>query len=194
MRQDMTRYKRGLPLTNRDELLQMAQDAESFLLEFETEMRAAGLTPDARQTESNQATPAPYKPTYRAMEDRLGGARDVRERLGTRPIPTQDMRECNHCKRIGHIARQCPELPRTPLPPPPSTRPQATRVDGLAAHKTDGAVCSACKKPGHVEAQCWATHPELLPADLLKKRRVAMSAGNRKRRKAAEYISPGYVF
>ena len=104
------------------------------------------------------------------------------------------MRECNHCKQIGRIARQCPKLPRTPLPPPPATRPQATRVDGLAAHKTDGEVCSACKKPGQVEAQCWATHPEQLPADLLKKRQAAMSAGNRKRRKAAEYTSPGYVF
>ena len=67
-------------------------------------------------------------------------------------------------------------------------------MDGLAAHKIDGAVCSACKKPGHVEAQCWATHPELLPAELLKKRQSAMSAGNRKRRKAAEYTSPGYAF
>ena len=48
MRQDMIRYKKGEPLMDRDELLQLAQDAESFLLEFETEMRAAGLQPDAR--------------------------------------------------------------------------------------------------------------------------------------------------
>ena len=53
MRLDMMRFKKGLLLTNRDELLQLAQDSESFLLEFETEMRAAGLTPDARQTENN---------------------------------------------------------------------------------------------------------------------------------------------
>ena len=73
MRQDMIRFKKGLPLTDRDELLQLAQDADSFILEFETEMRAAGLTPDARQTESNQTTPPPYKPTHRPKEDRLGG-------------------------------------------------------------------------------------------------------------------------
>ena len=84
MRQDLMRFKKGLSLTDRDELLQLAQDAESFLLEFEIEMRAAGLTPDARQTESNQTTPPPYKPTHRPMEDRLGARRDVRERLGTR--------------------------------------------------------------------------------------------------------------
>ena len=48
MRQDMIRYKKGEPLTDRDELLQLAQDAESFLLGFMTEMRAAGLQPDAR--------------------------------------------------------------------------------------------------------------------------------------------------
>ena len=153
MRLDMMRFKKGLLLTNRDELLQLAQDSESFLLEFETEMRAAGLTPDARQTENNQTTPPLYKPSHRLLEDRRGGVRDIRDRLGMKPIPTQDMRECNHCKQIGHIARQCPDLPSTFLPPPPPTRPTATRVDDLAAHKTDGAVCSTCKKPGHVEAQ-----------------------------------------
>ena len=194
MRQDMMRFKKGLPLTDRDELLQLAQDAESFLLEFETKMRAARLTPNARQTDNNQTITPPYKPTHRPMEDKLGDGRDVRERLGTRSVPTQDMRECNHCKQIGHIARQCPDLPRTSLPPPPAHRLPTARMDGLAAHKTDGAVCSACKKPGHVEAQCWATHPELLPAELLKKRQSAMSAGNRKRCKAAEYTSPGYAF
>ena len=81
MRQDTMRFKKGLPLTDRDELLQLAQDAESFLLEFETEMRAASLTLDARQTDNNQTTPPSYKPTHRPMEDRLGGGRDVRERL-----------------------------------------------------------------------------------------------------------------
>ena len=155
MRQDMMRFKKGLPLTDKDELLRLAQDSESFQLEFETEMRAAGLTPDARQTDSGQSAPPPYKSSHRPIEERLGGGTiDVRDRLGTRHIPSQDTRECNHCKQIGHIARQCPDLPRTPLPPPPLPRTTNTRMDGLAAHKTDGAMCTACKKPGHVEAQC----------------------------------------
>ena len=112
MRQDMIRYKKGLPMTDKDELLRLAQDAESFLLEFETEMRAAGLTPDERHTDSGQPAPPPHKPTHRPMEERLGGGnRDVRERLGPRVPPTQDTRECNHCKQIGHIARLCPDLP-----------------------------------------------------------------------------------
>ena len=136
----------------------------------------------------------PYKSSRRPLEERRGGVRVIRDRLGTKPIPTQDMRECDHCKQIEHIARQCLDLPGKSLPPPPPTRPTATRVDGLAAHKRDGAVCSACKKPDHMEAQCWATHPELLPAELLKKRPSTMSAGNRKRCKAVEYTSPGYVF
>ena len=180
-------------MTDKDELLRLAQDVESFLLEFETEMRAAGLTPDERHTD--QPPPPPHKLPHRPMEDRLGGgSRDVRDRLGSRVPPTQDNRECNQCKQIGHIARLCPNLPRTSLQPTPLPRMENARVDGLAAHKTDGAVCTACKKPGHVEAQCWQTHPELLSADLLKKRQSAMSVGNRKRRKAAEYTSPGYLF
>ena len=67
-------------------------------------------------------------------------------------------------------------------------------LDSLAAHKTKGAVCSACKKPEHVEAQCWATHPELLPPELLKKREAAMNVNNRKRSKASEFTSPNYQF
>ena len=79
---------------------------------------------------------------------RLGG-RDIKDRLGSRADHTPDMRECNQCKKIGHIARNCPELPRTSLPGPPPSRPQMIPLDSLAAHKTNGAVCAACKKPGH---------------------------------------------
>ena len=101
MRKNMMRFKKGLPLTDKDELLKLAQDSESFLQEFETEMRAAGLTPDARQTDSGQSTPPSHTPSHRPIEERLGGGtRDVRDRLGTRMVPTQDTRECNHCKQI----------------------------------------------------------------------------------------------
>ena len=43
MREDMRRFKKGDALVDKDELLKMAQDSEAFLLEFETEQRAAGI-------------------------------------------------------------------------------------------------------------------------------------------------------
>ena len=151
MREDMRRFKNGDPLVDKDELLKMAQDSETFLLEFETEQRAAGLTPDARDTEIGHTMPIHPKAPPRPMEDRLGG-RDIKDRLGSRPDHAPDMRECNQCKKIGHIVGNC--LPRTILPGPPPSRAQMIPLDSLAAHKTNGAVFSACKKPGHVEAQC----------------------------------------
>ena len=153
MREDMRRFKKGDPLVDKDELLRMAQDSEAFLREFETELRVAGLTPDPRDTEIGQPTPIPPKAPSRPMEDRLGG-RDIKDRLGSGPDHTLDMRECNKCKKIGHIAKNCPELPRGGLPGPPPARTSTIPLDSLAAHKTNGAVCSACKKPRHVEAQC----------------------------------------
>ena len=150
MREDMRRFKNRDPLVDKDELLRMAHDSEAFLQEFETEQRAAGLTPDARDTEIGHPTPIHPKAPPRPMEDRLRG-RDIKDRLGSRTDHTPDIRECNQCKKIGHIARNCPELPRTILPGPPPSRPQMIPLDSLAAHKTNGAVCSGCKKPGHVE-------------------------------------------
>ena len=75
MREDMKRFKNGDPLVDKDELLKMAQDSEAFLQWFETEQRAAGLTPDARDTEIGHTTPSHPKATPRPMEDRLGGER-----------------------------------------------------------------------------------------------------------------------
>ena len=121
MREDMKRFKNGDPLVDKDELLKMAQDSEAILLEFETEQRAAGLTPDARDTEIGRTTPSHPKATPRPIEDRLGG-RDIKERLGSRPNHIPNMRECNQCKKIGHIARNCPDLPRSVLPGPPPPR------------------------------------------------------------------------
>ena len=157
-----------------------------------------GLTPSPRDTDISFPAPAfPPKTAPRNMEERLGGGgKDIRERLGPRHEPTQELRECNHCKKVGHIARYCPSLARNPLPPPPAAAARATTSGGtsLAAHITKGATCTACQKPRHVAAQCWSTHSESLPTELFKKRGTAMAAVGRKRRKTADYISPGYEF
>ena len=84
MKQDMSRFKQNLPMTDKDEVLKQAQDSETFLLEFETERRAAGLIPEPRDTDmGHYAAAPPPRLAHRPMEDRLGAAmRDVRERLG----------------------------------------------------------------------------------------------------------------
>ena len=121
----------------------------------------------------------------------MGNPRDVRERLGTKPEDAlaQDNRECHICKRVGHIARNCTTPGATPPP-----KPAANRPDAMAAHKTTSHVCESYGKPRHTIAQCWSAHPELVPETLLKKRQQVMSVTARKRRKAAEYVSPNYHF
>ena len=197
MREDLRRFVNNLSLVDKDELLVMMRHSEAFLLEFETEQRAEGLTPAPRDTDLTFPAPAlPPKAAPRAMEDRLGGGRDIKDRLGPKQEYTGELRECNACKKVGHIARNCPTLGRSSLPPTPAPAARASTSGGgsLAAHVTKGATCTSCQKPGHVAAQCWSTHPELLPTELFKKRTIAMSVGYRKRRKAADYISPGYEF
>ena len=49
-RMDKQRRKDNLPLVNKEELLRMAKDNETELLESEAELRAATLTPPARDT------------------------------------------------------------------------------------------------------------------------------------------------
>ena len=118
-------------------------------------------------------------------------ARDVRDQLWTKldDAPAPNNRECHICKRVGHIARNCTAAGASAQPKPIVSRP-----DAMATHKTTGAVCESCGKPGHMIAQCWSAHPELVLESLIKKRQAAMSATARKRRKAAEYVSPNYHF
>ena len=190
-REDEKRFHNGDALTDKDELMVIAQRKEAFLLEFESEMRAAGLTPDARATEASFAMQAAPR-VHRPMEERLNhSGKDVRDRLGPTGQPAHDNRECHVCKRVGHIAKNCPNAHGTPAP---VSRATSTRPDNLAAHKTSGHICESCKKPGHTFAQCWSAHPELVPEALLKKRQAAMTATIRKRRRATDYISPGYEF
>ena len=63
--EDEKRFNEGELLTDKDELMVMAQKKEDFLLEFEAEMRAAGLTPDPRATESSFHAPPPSPRPHR---------------------------------------------------------------------------------------------------------------------------------
>ena len=213
--EDKKRIRRGDALINKDELMKMAQAEEGFLLEFEAEMRAAGQVPDPRPVEEGAIEPPLAARPHRQMADRLGPqiaqelrdvlgmvpaalrdrvgtppTRDIRERLGTRieGTPLPDTRSCHQCGRVGHLARNCSAKPTTGAILPNN------RADPLAAHKTAGHTCESCGKPGHTTAQCWTAHPELVPEALAKKRQQAMSASARKKRRAADHISPGYRF
>lgn len=100
----------------------------------------------------------------------------------------QENRECNICKKVGHIARNCNQAgASTP------SRPSPIETDAMVSHKTAGAVCDFCSKPGHVKAQCWSAHPELVPKGLQKKRLSAMVT-MRKRQRALNYPTKDYTF
>ena len=146
-REDKKRVKKGEALVNKDELIVLAQEEESFLLEFEAEMRATGQVPEPRLVDPDVPRPA------RPMAERLGNApiRDIKDRLGTRvegtPIP--ETRDCHLCGKVGHIARNCTNKTAASN----GAKPSGSRIDPLAAHKTAGHTCETCNKPGHTTAQ-----------------------------------------
>ena len=196
MREDEKRFEKGTLSMDKEKLMALAQREEGFLLEFEAEMRAAGQVPYPRPVSDDLLHPPPPPPRpHRAVGDRLGvQPRDIRDRLGTRAegAPTHDNRECHICKKPGHITRNCPTT-TTPTAIN-NAKTGVTNANTMATHKATGHVCESCNKPGHTEAQRWSAHPELVPEALLKKRQQALSATARKRRKAADYVSPNYHF
>ena len=124
----------------------IAQRKEGFLLEFEAEMRATGQVPDPRPVSDDVVHQAPQPRPARVAGDCSNhprDARDVRDRAGARTedVPINDNRECHICKKVGHIARNCPGSGATTTPRAPSSR-----SDTMAAHKTTGAVCESCGK------------------------------------------------
>ena len=135
MREDERRFERGVLLVDKDELMAIAQRTEGFLLEFEAEMRAAGQVPDPRPVSDDVVHQVVQTMPPRAVGERSGNprdARDVRDRLGTRPedAPAKDTRECHICKRVGHIARNCIAAGASPLPKPTSRRDGCTQDHG----------------------------------------------------------------
>ena len=132
-REDEKRFNEGELLTDKDELMVMAQKKEAYLLGFEAEMRAAGLTPDPRATESSFNAPPPAPRVHRAMQDRLNhGGRDLRDSLGKRSYqPIIDTRECHVCKKVEHVAKIFPNFVATP---PPLSRAPPIRTDNVRAH------------------------------------------------------------
>ena len=71
LREDQRRFVNNKPLVDKDELLTMMRNAEAFLLEFETEQRAAGLTPSPRDADISFPTPMfPPKTVPQNMEER----------------------------------------------------------------------------------------------------------------------------
>ena len=54
-REDAARRDLGLPLTNKDEPIKLAQKEELKLLSFEADLRAAGAEPEARPEEPKAA-------------------------------------------------------------------------------------------------------------------------------------------
>ena len=197
MRDDEKCFEQGKLLMNKDQLMALAQRKEAFLLEFEAEMRAAGQVPDPRPVEDHQlAPPVPLRP-LRPEPIRPQPGKDGRDRFNNKggEAPTAETRECHICKKVGHIAKNCPTPNMAPIignggekpPPPPKT-------DHMAEHKTPGQICGACNKPGHVAAQCWTAHPELVPEGLVKKRQAAMMASTRMKMRAADPLGHGYQF
>ena len=88
-----------------------------------------------RATESSYNTPSPAPRVQRPIKDRLShGAREMRERLGPRPDhPMIDTGECHVCKKVGHIAKNCPISLSLYSPQPCASK--STRQFGVTQNK-----------------------------------------------------------
>ena len=189
-REDERRWEVKRPRMNKTELLVLAQKVEGWMLESEAEKRAAGVLAKPRDNEpyKYQMPPPPPKGDGKPPAPKP----NIKERLGPQVEGVPDLRRCNNCSKVGHLARHCPDPPRVAAAVPPSATPTTPRAD-MSSHKTPGATCTSCKKLGHVAAQCWSAHPEKLPQDLARKRGGTMAV-MRKRQRAAEHTSPDYAF
>ena len=124
-------------LTNKDELIALAQKEKLKLLSFEAEMRVAGVEPKPRAEE--RVGPIITHPL--AVDHKKRAPKQQRPNLHERLAPRsandnqKKNRVCHKCEQPGHIAINCPSKERTaPLTP-------KDKGDFMAAHKTAGHVC-----------------------------------------------------
>lgn len=150
-RQDQKHIKRGDASVNKDELIIIAQ--EGFLLEFEAEMRAASheLHPRPTKTADVVHYPKVIPRLPRSMGDRLQQPRNIKDCQKARvakPL-VASTRECHLCRQVGHIARNSTNKPAGAN----GGTITGSRLDPLAARKTDGHTSETCNKPRHTIAQ-----------------------------------------
>ena len=165
--QDKKRRAKGIECSNRQELIEISAGVERNIVAFEAEMRSANQPPPPRSThpclymfENERVVPIPREEPRqkRPMAERLGGqaARiPLKDRLGSKgaDLGRLDTRLCHECHQAGHIARMCPNPRVDARDTPPLVVVATVRVNPLAKHRTDKAVCARCSKPRHTIAQ-----------------------------------------
>ena len=160
-RMDKQRRIDKLPLVNKEELLRMAKENETDLLESKAEQRAATLTPPARDTTEYKHLAPPKDLNHKKLEERL--TPQMEDRLGPRAERPPDTRKCNTCGKVGHIARFCRELLPAPAVDVPTSSHRPMTRSNVTEHNTGGGMCTVYKKTRHVADQCWIAHPEKQP-------------------------------
>ena len=165
--QDKKRRAKCIEYSNRHELIEIATGVEKNIVAFEAE-RSANQPPPPRSTnpclymfENERVVPVPREEPRqkRPMAERLGGQATY---IPLKDLGRLDTRLCHKCQQTGHIARNCPNPRVDAANTPPPVVVATVRVDPLAEHRTDKAVCARCNKPGHTIAQCWKEHPTLM--------------------------------
>lgn len=84
--QDKKRYKAKQPGTTKDELVILMREAEAYLFNRETEQRAAGVEPNAKDTDAT-LPPRNYPKFKNAKRGGGGEGKTLRERLGVQAEP-----------------------------------------------------------------------------------------------------------
>ena len=107
-RQDAARTDLGLPLTNIDELIKVAQKEELKLLSFEAELRAAGADLNARPEEPKPAQiPQPYVDNKKRNADGRQGGHDRPPAKVPNGAKGGEQQLCHRCNKPGHQKRDC---------------------------------------------------------------------------------------
>ena len=147
-RQDAKRAVANEALTDKDEVIALAQKEERKLLSFEAEMRAASVEPEPRPEErvkpTNAHHPATVDHKWRPPNTRLAAQEGLLARSPNDGGPK--VRLCHKCQKPRHLVRNCPDGRAGPCAP-------RDKGDNLSAHKIPCHVCEVYKKTGHNNAQ-----------------------------------------